>query len=105
MLRRMADTVYGDGDPATVWFNGKTQTIDQVGDGYMLRLPLGFADKEAVDVSMVGDELILQVGSYKRNIIVPRALATQRVQGAKLEDGELRIRFSPAVTMLAPSRG
>ena len=44
---------------------------------------------------MVGDELILQVGSYKRNIIVPRALASQEVRGAKLDQGELRITFRP----------
>jgi arsenite-transporting ATPase len=95
MLRRMADVVYGDKDPAAVWFTGKSQQIDQVGDGYVLRLPLGFASKDQVDVTMVGDELILQVGSYKRNIVVPRALANQEVRGARLEAGELRITFRP----------
>ena len=95
MLRRMAEVIYGDRDPAEVWFTGKSQQIDQVGEGYVLRLPLGFASKDQVDVLMVGDELILQVGSYKRNIIVPRALASQEVRGAKLEGGELRITFRP----------
>jgi arsenite-transporting ATPase len=95
MLRRMADVVYGDKDPAAVWFTGKVQTIEPQGDGYVLRLPLGFASKEQLDVLLVGDELILQVGSYKRNIIVPRALAQQQVRSAKLEHGELRITFRP----------
>ena len=67
----------------------------------MLRLPLGFAEKGQVDVTLVGDELILQVGSYKRNIIVPRALAQQEVRGARLEDGELRITFRPREVALA----
>jgi arsenite-transporting ATPase len=95
MLRRMADIIYGDKDPAAVWFSGKVQSIETQGDGYVLRLPLGFASKEQLDVLLVGDELILQVGSYKRNIIVPRALAQQQVRSAKLENGELRITFRP----------
>jgi arsenite-transporting ATPase len=95
MLRRMADIVYGDKDPAAVWFTGKVQSIEPQGEGYVLRLPLGFASKEQLDVLLVGDELILQVGSYKRNIIVPRALAQQQVRNAKLEGGELRITFRP----------
>ncbi len=95
MLHRMADILYGDKDPAAVWFTGKVQSIEQQGDGYVLRLPLGFASKDQLDVVLVGDELILQVGSYKRNIIVPRALAQQQVRSAKLDGGELRITFRP----------
>ena len=40
-----------------------------------------------------GDELIVQVGDYRRNIILPRALAVLQVAGAKLDEGELRINF------------
>ena len=98
MLRRMADVIYGDRDPAAVWFTGRAQTIEPVGDGYVLRLPLGFAEKGQIDVLLVGDELILQVGSYKRNIIVPQALARQNVRGARLDRGELRISFRPRDT-------
>ena len=38
---------------------------------------------------------MIQVGDYKRNIILPRALAVLKIAGAKLENGELRIRFVP----------
>jgi hypothetical protein len=40
-----------------------------------------------------GDEMVVQVGDYKRNLILPRALATLQVGGARLENGELRITF------------
>jgi arsenite-transporting ATPase len=43
-----------------------------------------------------GDELVVQVGDYRRNIILPRALAAQQVAGAKLDEGELRISFVPS---------
>lgn len=93
MLGRMADAVYGSEDPSQVFFAGKTEQIEQQPDGYLLRLPMPFAEKGAVEMTQVGDELIVQVGSYKRNMILPRALAVLRASSAKLNDGELRVAF------------
>ncbi len=93
MLGRMAAAIYGDRDPSQVFFAGKTEHIEPQDGGYVLRLPMAFAEKGAVEMTQVGDELIVQVGSYKRNMILPRALATLRAAGAKLEDGELRVSF------------
>lgn len=95
MLTKMAEAIYGDSDPSTVFFKGKTEEIEKEDGGYLLRLPMPFAEKGAVEMSQVGDELIVQVGSYKRNMILPRALATMRASGAKLNGGELRVAFRP----------
>ncbi|MDQ3707559.1 MAG: hypothetical protein M3437_20490 [Chloroflexota bacterium] len=59
-------------------------------------MPLPFATKEQVDLLQTGDELVVQVGDYKRNLILPRALATLQVAGAKLDNGELSINFAKA---------
>ncbi|HYP38879.1 MAG TPA: TRC40/GET3/ArsA family transport-energizing ATPase [Chloroflexia bacterium] len=93
MLEKMGEAIFGSEDPARVFFQGKVQTIEAVEQGFMLKMPLPFATKEQVDLLQTGDELVVQVGDYKRNIILPRALATLQVAGAKLEGGELRIRF------------
>jgi arsenite-transporting ATPase len=95
MLGKMCQAIFGDKDPAEVFFMGKTQTIEQSGSDYTLKLPLPLANKDQVDLLQTGDELVVQVGDYKRNIILPRALASLKVAGAKLENGELRIKFSP----------
>jgi arsenite-transporting ATPase len=60
---------------------------------HVLKMPLPFASKEQVDLMQTGDELVVQVGDYKRNLILPRALATLQVGSAKLDNGELRITF------------
>ncbi|HYO50911.1 MAG TPA: TRC40/GET3/ArsA family transport-energizing ATPase [Chloroflexia bacterium] len=100
MLEKMGEAVFGSEDPAKVFFQGKVQTIEPVEQGFMLKMPLPFATREQVDLLQTGDELVVQVGDYKRNIILPRALATLQVAGAKLEGGELRIRFkNPAATV------
>jgi arsenite/tail-anchored protein-transporting ATPase len=101
MLERMAEAIYGERDPNTVFFTGKTEEIEPQGDGYLLRLPMPFAEKGAVEMTQVGDELIVQVGSYKRNMILPRALATMRAAGAKLDGGELRVTFRPYAPAVA----
>ena len=93
MLRKMGDAIFGDADPADVYFTGKVQTIEPVDTGYVLKMPLPFASKEQVDLMQTGDELVVQVGDYKRNLILPRALATLQVGSAKLDNGELRITF------------
>jgi arsenite-transporting ATPase len=96
MLDKMGDEVFDDADPSTVFFKGKIQTIEPHGTGFLLKMPLPFATKEQVDLLQTGDELVVQVGDYKRNLILPRALATLQVAGAKLDNGELRINFAKA---------
>lgn len=93
MLGKMGEAIFGEQDPAKVFFAGKTQTIEQTPGGFLLRLPLPMATREQLDLMQTGDELVVQVGDYKRNIILPRALAALQVAGAKLENGELRVNF------------
>jgi arsenite/tail-anchored protein-transporting ATPase len=93
MLDKMGQAVFGDQDPATVFFKGNTQTIEQTETGYVLRMPLPQATKDKLDLVQTGDELVVQVGDYKRNLILPRALATLQIAGAKLDSGELRVNF------------
>jgi arsenite-transporting ATPase len=95
MLDKMGRAIFGDRDPAELFFSGKVQTIEPKGEGYTLRMPLPLATKDQVDLMQTGDELVVQVGDYRRNIILPRALAAQQVAGAKLDEGELRIDFVP----------
>lgn len=96
MLGRMAEAVYGERDPAEVFYQGRTQEVKPLpdGKGYILSLPLPFADKGDIDLQQAGDELIIQVGFYKRNIILPRVLTALAPSGARLEDGRLLVNFS-----------
>jgi len=94
MLRRMADALFDKDDPTRLYFQGKPHVVEKVKGGYLLSLPLPFADKSAIDLTRLGDELIVRIGNVKRNIILPRALATLEVQEARLEGSLLKIRFT-----------
>jgi arsenite-transporting ATPase len=97
MLGRMTEAIFNGADPASVFFDGKVQTIEPAGAGFTLTMPLPLASKDQIDLMQTGDELVVQVGDYKRNLILPRALAALQVGTAKLEGGELRISFVPPV--------
>src|SRR5207248_7779802 len=88
LLRKLGLALYGEHDPAGHLFSGLTQDIESDGaGGYLMRIPLGFAEKEKLDLFRSTDELTLTVGSYRRNLALPRALWPLEVGSAKLNEG------------------
>jgi len=95
-LKRLADALYGDRDPSKVMFQGTTHQITQQDNGgYLLRVPLPFAEKSDLDVYRSADELTLRVGPYRRNIVLPYALWNLEIGDAKFEEAGLNISFVP----------
>jgi len=94
-LRRLADALYGDMNPASVLAREQTHrmTPDDNG-GYILEVPLPFAEKSDLDLYRSADELTLRVGPYRRNIVLPYALWNLNVKNARFEHSRLRIHFA-----------
>lgn len=93
-LRKLADALYGDKNPAERMFDGKTHVIESQGDGtFILSVPLPFASREDMDLYRSRDELTLRVGPYRRNIVLPYALWDLEIGDARFEQQNLRIRF------------
>lgn len=94
-LRRLADEVYGDANPAVRMFDGKTHTIeqDEASKQFRLTVPLPFVDKHDMDLYRSRDELTLRVGPYRRNIVLPHALWDLEIADARFEQSALCIRF------------
>lgn len=102
MLRRMGEALFGDEDPAAFFYRGRAETIERLDgeagedDGYVLTLTLPFVTKDQVIVNQVGDELAIEIGNFRRTIILPRALAGLSPTEAKLDGDLLRVRFRSA---------
>jgi arsenite-transporting ATPase len=94
MLRKMASAIYGDQDPTKVYYAGQPQTIEKVEDAYLLRLHLPFVQKSAVNIARAGDELAISIGNFRRNVILPRALALLQVEKARFEGDNLVLTFA-----------
>ena len=92
-LEKMADSVYGDDDPARLFFAQKPIRIEKEDGRFVLSLHLPFVEKRELDLFQKGEELFIRVGSLKRNILLPRILLNHTVSGAKFDKESLKITF------------
>ena len=95
--RRLLDAarlLYGDRDPTARLFTGVPQKVERKGKRYVLTLAAPFTERGKVDISQKGDDLMVRVGAYKRNLALPRTLAGLQATGAHLDGERLLITFS-----------
>ena len=93
MLKRMAGEIYGDKDPTGVFYEGQIQDVRKQNKHYVLTLSLPFTSKDKISLTQDGDELTLDVGAYRRNVILPHILIGKTAGEAKFEDDKLKIIF------------
>ncbi|MGN6252336.1 MAG: ArsA family ATPase [Marmoricola sp.] len=93
-LADLAAEVYGEDDPFALPTGPAPLSVERTATGALLCLALPFADRSEVHLGRRGDELVLTVGSHRRLLALPAALARQEVVGARIEQGSLRVRFS-----------
>ncbi|MEA3345339.1 MAG: ArsA family ATPase [Chloroflexota bacterium] len=93
MLRRMAQAIYGEDDPTKIYLVGQVHKVEKREGRYLLSIPLPFLEKGEIDLTRSGDELIVHIGNRKRNIILPRALMSLDVLGARYEEDRLIVTF------------
>ena len=97
-LTEMAMSIYGDGDPTTIYYRAVPQRLLKVSGGYELHLQLPFVGKEDIDITHREGELYVTVGPYKREISLPRVLNGKKVTRGRLEEGMLSVTFANART-------
>ncbi|CAA9331087.1 MAG: Arsenical pump-driving ATPase TEMP [uncultured Nocardioidaceae bacterium] len=94
-LADFAVATYGDDDPLATPIGQGPMRLTREGGGSTLHLDLPFASRNDVDLARQGDELVVTVGSYRRVLALPAALAKQAVSGARVDGGTLQVRFRP----------
>jgi arsenite-transporting ATPase len=94
MLARMAKSLFADRDPTQVFFSGPVQEVHRRGREYLLSLKLPFLRKEEVELFQRGEELVVSIGNFRREVILPRGLVGLAIAGAKAEEGALVVRFA-----------
>lgn len=94
MLELMGQHLFGGSDPASILFRGQTYAIKRENDYYLLTILLPFVEKGDISLLYSGEDLVVQVGNCRRNIVLPLALAGLSAEGARFEGGVLKIKFS-----------
>jgi len=93
MLKVIADALYQEDDPTRLFFQGQVQDLHKEDTHYILTLALPLIERGDISLMQSGDELIIRVGNYKRNILLPHTLVGLTATKARFEEGKLRIRF------------
>ena len=52
-----------------------------------------FTDKQQINLSRHADELVIDLGTWRRTLVLPRILVDAPTEGARFDDGTLKIRF------------
>ena len=81
-------------DPTQVFHRGPIQEVIGQGDTYILRLPLPHVEMDKVLITKKGDEMIVEIGNFKRDITLPAVLANQDAKLARFVDKALEIHFT-----------
>jgi arsenite-transporting ATPase len=94
LLRELAVALYGSEDPTQFFYRGRPYSVTRDGNGgYVVSVDLPFTDKDQIDLSRHADELVIDLGTWRRTLVLPRILVDVPTEGASFEDGTLKIRF------------
>lgn len=93
-LSELAQTIFGKQDPTQVFYRGAIQEITKHGNTYILRLPLPHVEMNKVLMTKKGDEMIIEIGNFKRDITLPSVLANQDATVARFVNKALEIHFN-----------
>jgi len=92
-LREMAGHLFGDDDPTRIYYPTVAHEVRAEDGGFVLSLGAPFAARDEVSLAQRGDELSVQVGVHRRNILLPRVLSGLRAAGARMDGGRLNVYF------------
>jgi arsenite-transporting ATPase len=94
-LRRLADELYGERDPAALFTRARPIRLHKRGGRAVLEIDLPHARKEELSLAAHGERLLVRVRDAERVITLPGSLAGRAVASAQLRDGVLEVVFEP----------
>ncbi len=92
-LSQFADALFESDNPSKIFSKESPIKINKKGNSFIFMLKLPGVKKEEIELFISGDELILKIRNFQRNIALPRALQTKEIKEASTEDDWLKITF------------
>jgi arsenite-transporting ATPase len=92
-LSVIGQALFGEADPTDVQYRGATIEITREGDNFVMRMPLPHVEIGKVSLVKRGDELFVEIGNFRRDMILPMTLAERPAQRAVFRNGVLEVRF------------
>jgi arsenite/tail-anchored protein-transporting ATPase len=92
-LRELGRSLYDSRDPTEFFYRGRPYSVARDNGTFTVSVDLPFTEKEGINLSRHGDELVIDLGTWRRTLVLPRILVDAPTEGASFEDGTLKVRF------------
>jgi len=92
-LDMLAEEIFGDSDPTKAYSLESPMKIYDEECTSVLAIKLPFVMDQKLELYTRKDVLMLQLGSFKKSILLPYALASRQLLGADLDGPWLKVRF------------
>jgi arsenite-transporting ATPase len=92
-LERLADELFGKGDPTEIYSKESPMKMYDEDSVSVLAIKLPYPMNQKLELYTRKDDLTLQLGAFKKSITLPHSLANRKVLGADMEEGWLKIKF------------
>ena len=95
LLEQVADDMYGKKEnPAQIYSSEKPFTTDTDIDGNLIMtISLPFTKKGETKIRKKGEELIINIGDYKRILLLPKIAQHMKISSARFESQKLIVTF------------
>jgi arsenite-transporting ATPase len=101
MLRKNGELIFGNEDPAKIYYRGKTFNFATEGNSLRMTVKVPFTEKDDFDLERYGDQLTIKVKNPVGHIVnivpLPSATLGMRLAKAKLYGDELNVLFEKSV--------
>jgi arsenite-transporting ATPase len=101
-LVAIGESLFPESNPTAFFYRGRPYRVVSEDGRFILEVALPFASRDDVQLTRNGDEMLLQVGGWRRTLMLPRALVEAPTVGAKMTDGTLRVEFAAAKPVSKP---
>jgi arsenite-transporting ATPase len=97
MLRTHGDVLFGEEDPAKIFYKGRPYSFVHEGNAINMTVQVPFTEKDDFQIARYGDQLTIDVKTAAAHIVnivpLPIATAGMKMAKAKLLDHELNVLF------------
>ncbi len=91
----LANEVFKGTSPTKVFYTAqRTQEVQKENGKYLMKLYLPNVEIDRLQMNVKGDELLIEVNNFRKNIVLPNVLVGKKTEYAKYENGSLNVFFS-----------
>ncbi len=94
-LADLANEIFKTESPTKIFYNApRPQEVQKENGKYLMKLYLPNVEIDRLQMNIKGDELLIEVNNFRKNIVLPNILVGKKTEYAKYENGSLSVFFS-----------